>query len=84
MPAGVSDSLHAVGIFQPCNVRTGRILKREGIEKPDVEITQAYKVDLDGDGKDEVVIVANRYAQGLNIMTNKGHPEPETRVGPKL
>jgi hypothetical protein len=31
------------------------ILKKEGIRKPEVKITQAYKIDLDGDGKDEVI-----------------------------
>jgi hypothetical protein len=54
------------------------ILKREGIRKPDVKITQAYKVDLDGDGKDEVVIVANRYAQGLNELSGVAN---ETSAG---
>jgi hypothetical protein len=45
------------------------ILKREGIRKPEVKITQAYKIDLDGDGKDEVVLVANRYARGFRELS---------------
>jgi len=49
------------------------ILKKEGIPKPDVRISQAYKIDLDGDGKDEVVIVANRYAQGLHELSGIGN-----------
>ncbi len=49
------------------------ILKKEGITTPEVKITQAYKVDLDGDGKEEVVIVANRYAQGLHELSGVGN-----------
>jgi hypothetical protein len=63
----------------PADVQVvGDILKGEGIPKPDVEITQAYKVDLDGDGKDETVIVANRYAQGLNELSGVAN---ETSAG---
>ena len=54
------------------------ILKREGIKKPDVKITQAYKVDLDGDGNEEDVIVANRYARGLRELSGVGN---ETSAG---
>lgn len=49
------------------------ILKKEGIAKPEVKITQAYKIDLDGDGKEEVVIVANRFATGLRELSGVGH-----------
>jgi hypothetical protein len=50
----------------PANVQiVSDILKGEGIRKPEVKITQAYTVDLDGDGNQEVVIVANRFAKGL-------------------
>lgn len=45
------------------------ILRNAGIRKPDVKITQAYKVDLDGDGKDEVVLAANRYVKGAQELT---------------
>jgi hypothetical protein len=54
------------------------ILKREGIKKPDVEIAQAYKVDLDGDGEDEEVIVANHYAHGLQELSGVAN---ETSAG---
>jgi hypothetical protein len=40
------------------------VAKIHGIKTPEVKITQAYKIDLDGDGKDEVIIAANRYASG--------------------
>jgi len=49
------------------------ILRKEGIKKPDVKISQAYKIDLDGDGKDEVVIAANRYGQGLSELSGIGN-----------
>ena len=47
----------------------GDILRREGIRKPDSKISEAYKIDLDGDGKDEVVIAANRYGQGVSELS---------------
>jgi hypothetical protein len=47
----------------------GDILKDAGIRKPEVRITQGYKIDLDGDGQDEVVIAANRYGQGLGELS---------------
>jgi len=49
------------------------ILRKEGIKKPDAKISQAYKIDLDGDGKDEVVIAANRYGQGLSELSGIGN-----------
>lgn len=51
----------------------GDILKGEGIKNPEVKISQAYKIDLDGDGKDEVVIAANRYANGLHELSGAGN-----------
>lgn len=45
------------------------ILKTAGITKPEVKISQAYIIDLDGDGNDEVVIVANRFAKGLKELS---------------
>jgi hypothetical protein len=38
-----------------------------------VQISQAYKIDLDGDGKDEVVIAANHYARGLHELSGVGN-----------
>lgn len=49
------------------------ILKGAGISNPEVNISQAYKIDLDGDGKDEVVIAANRFAQGLHELSGVGN-----------
>lgn len=48
------------------------ILISKGIKRPQVKITQAYKIDLEGDGKDEVVIAANRYANGILPSASAG------------
>lgn len=37
-------------------------LRRHGLPKPTVKIDQIWRVDLDGDGQDEVIISANNYA----------------------
>lgn len=42
--------------------RIAGILKQHGIAKPDVRITQAFRIDLDGDGEDETVICATKHA----------------------
>ncbi|HZI48853.1 MAG TPA: hypothetical protein VFD75_13735 [Pyrinomonadaceae bacterium] len=49
------------------------ILIANGIRKPEVEINQGYKIDLDGDGKDEVVIIASHFKQGVGELTGIGH-----------
>jgi hypothetical protein len=41
------------------------VLKIKGITKTTVKIEQAYRVDLEGDGKDEVILVATFYKNGL-------------------
>jgi hypothetical protein len=47
-------------------------LKSKGIRNPIVKITKAYRVDLEGDGKDEVLIVATRYKGGLTASAAVG------------
>ena len=47
------------------NVVAG-FLKKKGIPRPVVKIKQAYSIDLDGDGKDEVLIAATNYKKGLS------------------
>ncbi|MEO8648565.1 MAG: VCBS repeat-containing protein, partial [Acidobacteriota bacterium] len=41
-------------------------LKKKGILRQVVKIKQAYSIDLDGDGKDEVLIAATNYKKGLS------------------
>jgi hypothetical protein len=44
-----------------------------GLKNPDVKLTQAFKIDLDGDGQDEVVIAANRFAAGAGAQSGIAH-----------
>jgi len=44
-----------------------RILNRQGFKKPMVNITQVLRVDLDGDGREEVLVSANYLAEGLSV-----------------
>lgn len=41
------------------------VLKENGIDNPTVRITQLLRVDLDGDGVTEVLVVANNYVDGI-------------------
>jgi hypothetical protein len=41
-------------------------LAKKGIARPVVKIQQAYRIDLDGDGRDEVLISATNYKKGLS------------------
>lgn len=47
-------------------------LKSKGILKPVVNIKQAYRIDLEGDGTDEVLITATRYKDGLSSHASVG------------
>jgi hypothetical protein len=44
----------------------GSVLRKHGLARSKVNITQVLKVDLDGDGVDEVLISASYLAGGLN------------------
>ena len=48
------------------------VLKTKGIAKPTIKITHAYRVDLEGDGKEEVVLAATYY---------KGKLAPSAKTG---
>jgi hypothetical protein len=41
------------------------LLKENGIDQPQVDINAIYRVDLDGDGGEEVLLLANRNASGM-------------------
>lgn len=46
-------------------------LKRKGIARPVVSIKEAFRVDLEGDGVDEVILSATHYKEGL---ASNAHP----------
>ena len=47
-------------------------LKRKGIARPNVKITEAFRIDLEGDGAEEVVIAATYYKGGLTSDAKVG------------
>lgn len=47
------------------------LLVSKGIAKPKVKITQLLRVDLDGDGEDEVLITATHYTNTVELLSAK-------------
>jgi hypothetical protein len=52
------------------------LLRRKGIDNPNVNLTQVIRVDLDGDGEDEVLVSATNYARFTH-----GGLTPDARAG---
>jgi hypothetical protein len=48
------------------------LLSDKGIAKPQVKIQQVLRVDLDGDGEDEVLIAATHYTKIDELMSARG------------
>ncbi len=48
------------------------ILKQKGISRPVVRLTQVIRVDLNGDGEEEVLVSATHYAKGLGPSARPG------------
>lgn len=48
------------------------ILREKGIARPEVRLTQVVRVDLNGDGSEEVLVSATRYARGLSAGAAPG------------
>lgn len=59
-------------IYQAYLKIVGDMLKSKGIKNPVVRITQAYRVDLEGDGTDEVIIAANSEGIGEDPRAKAG------------
>jgi hypothetical protein len=51
---------------------TAAILRQKGIARPQVHITQVIRVDIDGDGREEVLVSATYYADGLSSHARPG------------
>jgi hypothetical protein len=69
----------AINTHDPAYVNVIRnILLNAGLKKPEVNITEGYKIDLDGDGQDETVIVASHFQHGVSELTGVGR---ETATG---
>ena len=49
-----------------------RFLARKGFARAVVKITEAYRVDLEGDGVEEVVLAATHYKKGLSSSASPG------------
>jgi hypothetical protein len=49
-----------------------KFLAKKGVLRPVVRIQQAFRVDLDGDGVDEVLIAATNYKHGLSSSAAVG------------
>jgi hypothetical protein len=47
-------------------------VRTKGIAKPAAKISQAYRVDLDGDGTEEVILAATNYRGGLMPSVKAG------------
>jgi hypothetical protein len=44
-----------------------RLLRRHGFVRPKINVTQVLRVDLDGDGTEEVLVSATHLAEGLSV-----------------
>ena len=63
----------AIDTHDPAYVNVIRsILLNAGVKKPVVKITEGYKIDLDGDGQDESIIVASNFKHGVSELTGVG------------
>jgi len=63
----------AIDAHDPAYVNVIRsILLNAGLKKPVVNITEGYKIDLDGDGQDEAIIVASNFKHGVSELTGVG------------
>lgn len=58
-----------------------KILKANKIKKPKVVITQLWRVDLDGDKVDEVLLSATRYANPDNDLPMPNRVSPNASAG---
>jgi hypothetical protein len=75
--SGVNDPRpRAVEILNPQSKlykdAAARLLKERGIDDPDADVVQVVKADLDDDGKNEVIVVAERLADPESLFARVG------------
>ena len=58
----------------------GDFLKARGIADPKVRITRILRVDLEGDGQEEVLISATNYSNGGNTTDSSAAPFPDAPI----
>ena len=51
---------------------TAAILRQKGLTHPVIHLTQVMRIDLEGDGLEEVIVSATYYAQGLGPSASPG------------
>ena len=56
------------------------LLKARGLSNPNVSIDQIYRIDLEGDGVNEVVISASRFSDEVEPVALEG-PSPDAAAG---
>lgn len=50
----------------------GEVLAEHGIDDRDADVAEVLRVDLEGDGRDEVVVVAERIADSAGLFAGAG------------
>ena len=48
------------------------VVKNQGLNDPDVQVVQVVRADMDGDGKDEVIVVAERLTDKQGLFAQAG------------
>jgi len=63
----------AIALSDKANAKTvADFLKTKGIAKTNIKLTQAFSVDLDGDGQNEILMAGNYYKRGMQSEQNVG------------
>jgi hypothetical protein len=60
---------------------TADLLKARGITNPKLNVTQVYRIDLEGDKVDEVIVAATYYAGAVETTKPGYGPTPDAQAG---
>ena len=78
----VSRAPRVMSNTQPAYINAvAALIKRNGIARPKVKIEQVWRVDLEGDGQDEVLISATNHAGANGDYTQGGSISPRSLAG---